>query len=67
MTTKPCANNAFIGHCLTIDAALTRLAASRMNHFGVDAEAARNWDEVGQVERIAQLLEQAADFAEGKS
>jgi hypothetical protein len=60
------ANNAFIGHCFRIDEALKRISAARDDHFGVDAEAQRNWGEVGDVEYLADQLTQLADRIEGK-
>jgi hypothetical protein len=72
MTTKPAnqrhlgPNNAFIGACIRVDEALARLTALRADHFGVEADKQRNWGEVGSAERIAELLEQAVAFAEGK-
>ena len=67
--TKPreSANNAFIGACLRIDAALKRISEARENHFGVDAEQARRWDEAGSAQTVAFRLEELADWIEGKA
>jgi len=67
--TNPCkradANSAFIGHCLRIDEALKRITEARQNHFGVDPEQPRKWDEVGSAEYVANALERLAAWIEG--
>lgn len=68
MTTrrKPAdANSAFIGHCQRIDAALKRITEARQNHFDVDPDQPRRWDEVGSAEYVASTLEQLAAWIEG--
>jgi hypothetical protein len=55
------ANNAFIKHCFRIDEALKVITEARANHFGVDANAQRNWGEVGDAEYIADQLTALAD------
>lgn len=67
--TNPCepadANSVFIGHCLRIDEALKRITEARQNHFDVDPEQPRKWDEVGSAEYVANALEQLAAWIEG--
>ena len=59
------ANSAFIRHCLRIDEALKRITKARQNHFDVDPEQPRKWDEVGSAEYVANALEQLAAWIEG--
>ena len=62
---KPDTNSAFIGHCPRIDGALKRITEARQNHFGVDPEQPRKWDEVGGAEYVADALERLAAWIEG--
>lgn len=59
------ANCAFVGHCLRIDEALKQITEARQNHFDVDPEQPRKWDEVGSAEYVANALEQLAAWIEG--
>jgi hypothetical protein len=60
------ANNEFIGACIEIDALLAQLTTLRANHFGVDAEAQRQWGEVNSVRFVAQKLNEAlAHYGKG--
>ena len=52
-------------HCLRIDEALKRITEARQNHFDVDPEQPRKWDEVGSAEYVANALEQLAAWIEG--
>lgn len=58
------AQDAFIGKCSEIDALLSRLQAVRAEHFGADPDFV-DWGHVGSATHIAELLKQAAEFAEG--
>ena len=58
--------DAFIEHHARAEDAIERLTAVHADHYGVDPDRI-DWGHVGTAERIADLLEAAADSAENRA